>query len=163
MGNNTNTRSFVAHPRYGDKPIPSNQNLSVPEIKSAHWRYGSVSFFPETAIVANVEKQNYATYPRSLYVDIEEVCTVCNRPFLFFALEQKYWFEVLGFYIDAHCTRCFDCRKKDQNVKKMFFIYTALVTKDDRTEAENQQLKQVALELFQLGYIRDREKVDRIR
>ena len=102
----------------------------------------------------------YSTFPRTLYVDIEEQCQTCGRPFLFFAKEQKYWFEELGFWMDAHCTRCIDCRKRDQEVKRMQVEYEHLLSRQDRTPKETATLKSIALELFQLGYIKDKGKVD---
>ena len=92
---------YVNHPRYGCKPIRSGYQYSVTEIKNSYWRYKHVKFLVGTAIPANTEKQNYGVYPREKYIDIEELCEVCNRPFIFFALEQKYWF-------------CFDPVNKNQ-------------------------------------------------
>ena len=155
-----NSSKYVKHPRFGSNPIPSGCNFSSYDIERAHWRYSDLKYFPETAIPANTEKQNYSIYPRSIYVDIEVKCEVCKRPFIFFAREQQYWFEGLGFWVDAHCTKCPDCRKKDQEIKSMQINYQKLVSKKDRTESENKQLKQVALELYQLGFIKDTSKVN---
>ena len=163
MGNNTNTKSYVMHPRYGDRPIVSEFNIKEYDIEVAHWRLSSVNFFPETAIPANIEKQNYAIFPRRIYVDIEEQCEVCKRPFLFFALEQKYWFETLGFWIDSHCTRCMDCRLNDREIRSMQKRYQELVNKDGRTVDETKELKQFALELYMRGYIKDKNKIDKIK
>jgi hypothetical protein len=41
--------------------------------------------------------------------------------------------------------------------------YEALVSKSDRSESESRELKQVALELYQIGYIRDIEKINQIK
>ncbi|WP_444922492.1 zinc-ribbon domain-containing protein [Microbulbifer sp. CnH-101-G] len=162
MSNNSNTRNYVDHPRYGKSPIPSENSFSSEEIERSHWRYGNVKFFPETAILANIDKQDYAIYPRKMYVDIEEQCEVCKRPFIFFAKEQKYWFEELHFYVDAHCTRCIDCRKKDQEIKRLQTSYCELVSKGKHTSEESNKLKNIALELLQLGIIKDKSKIDRI-
>ncbi len=162
MGNNTNTKYFVNHPRYGDQPTPSIYKFSKEEIEKAHWRYMTVKYFEETAIPADVNKQEFAIYPRSIYVDIEEHCVACKRAFIFFAQEQKYWFEELGFWVDAHCIRCTYCRKKDREIKNMQVTYQKLVTKKDRTKKQTNELKNIALELFQLGFIKDRDKINRI-
>jgi hypothetical protein len=156
-------RLYVDHPRFGNKPISSGHNYSKEQIERAHWRYSRLEYFPETAIPANIDRQKYSIYPRSLYVDILEHCNVCHRPFIFFAKEQQYWFERLGFWVDAHCTRCFDCRHKDHEIKAMQRKYEALVSKSDRSESESRELKQVALELYQIGYIRDIEKINQIK
>ena len=163
MGNNTNTKYFVEHPRYGNQPIPSKYKYSKDDINSCHWRYSNLNYFADTAIPADISKQNYSIFPRSIYVDIEEQCEKCKRPFIFFAKEQKYWYEDLGFWIDAHCTRCIDCRKKDQELKLLQNTFQELNTKDNRTNEETKKLKQAALELFQLGFIRDKIKVDKIK
>jgi len=156
-------RLYVDHPRFGNRPVPSGYRYSKEDIESTHWRYSSVEYFPETAIPANTDKQKYSIYPRSLYVDIAERCEVCGRPFIFFAKEQQYWFETLGFWVDAHCTRCFDCRRQDHEIKAMQRKYETLAAKADRSEAETRELKQVALELYQLGYIRNIEKINQIK
>ncbi|NRB25515.1 zinc-ribbon domain-containing protein [Shewanella sp.] len=126
----------------------------------SHWRYSGLNFFPETAIAADTTKQNYAIYPRSTYVDIEEECEVCGRPFIFFAQEQKHWFEELGFWIDAHCTRCVECRKKDQEIRLMQKRYQVLVETENRAVPESRELKKIAMELYQLGYLRDEKKLN---
>ena len=163
MGNNTNTRQFVKHPRYGSETIPSDFHYSLDDIESSHWRYASLKLFPESAIPADISRQKYAVYPRSIYVDLEEQCEVCKRPFIFFALEQKFWFETLGFWVDAHCTRCIDCRKKDQNVRRLQNTYAELRVKANLNREETKLLKNTALELLQLGYITDKAKIDALK
>lgn len=153
---------YVNHPRYGNKPIISGCNYSRDEIEKSHWHYSSLKYFPETAIPANIEKQNDAIYPRSIYVDIEIKCELCHRLFIFFAKEQKHWFENLGFWIGAHCTRCIDCRRKDHEIKSFQMGYQELVNKKNRTKKETKRLKKFALELYQLGYIKDVNKINKI-
>lgn len=160
---NKAVKKYVMHPRYGDKPIASEFSFLSEEIERAHWRYRSAECFVETAIPANIEKQEVADFPRKIYVDIEERCEVCKRLFLFFALEQKYWFEALGFWIDSHCTRCMDCRLNDREIRSMQKRYQELVNKDGRTVDETKELKQFALELYMRGYIKDKNKIDKIK
>lgn len=155
-------KQYVNHPRYGDKPIYSGNHCSREEIEQGFWGYGREPIFPESVIIANLEKQNYATFPRKFYVDIEKQCVRCKRLFIFFAKEQQYWYEVLGFYIDADCVKCIDCRKKEHAVKKLILGYENLLKKTNKTEAELSELKHNALELFQLGYIRNKHKLDGI-
>lgn len=156
-------KDYVPHPRYGDKPLYSGAHYSAEEIEQAHWSYERKSYFPETAIAANIDKQNYSIFPRSLYVDIEKQCRQCGRWFIFYAREQQYWYESLGFYVDADCVKCPDCRRQEQEIKTLMHAYEALLKKPDRTEEEAGQLKAIALELFQLGYIRDQHKIDRLK
>jgi len=72
---------YVNHPRYGDQPVYLGNVFGVEEIEQAYCDYHRSSFFPETAIAADVEKQNYCIYPRTIYVDIEKKCVQCNRPY----------------------------------------------------------------------------------
>ncbi|MCV6637453.1 zinc-ribbon domain containing protein [Candidatus Albibeggiatoa sp. nov. NOAA] len=160
---NSKNSKYVDHPRYGNLPIPSRYQYSIEEIKRANCHYAHLKCFPETAIPANIEKQKYGYDPRILYVDVVEHCKVCGRPFIFFAKEQQYWFEELGFWVDAHCTKCCDCRAKDHAIKTMLHKYEKLVKKLDKSETETRQLKQIALELYQQGYIQNVSKVNRIK
>lgn len=153
-------KRYVNHPRYGDYPVPSNEKISEEELNWAHWRYKHVKCFFKTAIRADTEKQHYCMFPRKVYVDIEEICRNCGRPFIFFAKEQKHWFEELGFWIDAHCTKCIDCRKKEQEIKLLQKRYQALVVKQNRSPSESKDLKAVAMELFQMGFIKDVSKIE---
>ncbi len=132
MKTSESKKEYVDHPRYGAKPIDSGISINKAQIEIGRWRYSTLKYFPQTAIPADIEKQNYSIFPRSFYVDIEEQCEVCSRHFIFFALEQKYWFEELGFWVDSHCTRCIECRKKDQELKQLHLKYQKLVTKNDR-------------------------------
>ncbi len=95
-------------------------------------------------------------------MDLKKLCVKCNRWFLFYAEEQRYWFETLGFYIDADCTKCIDCRKKEQSIKVMQREYEVLKKNDERTVEETRKLKNIALELYQLGYIKNKSKIDEI-
>ena len=162
MGKNTNTKFYVKHPRYGANPKKSKYKFSKEEIEKAHWRYSSLKYFSETAIPANTARQQLSTYQREIYVDIEEQCEVCKRPFLFFAQEQRHWFEVLGFFIDAHCTRCIECRKEEHEVRRLHKSYQKLLEQEKRTVQDTKKLKKIATELYNLGYIKDKNKVDKI-
>jgi hypothetical protein len=153
-------REYVNHPRYGNQPMRSGFRATTDEILSGHWSYNKDSVFIESAIKADTSKQNYSIYPRVIYVDIEKKCIQCKRWFIFYAEEQRYWFEILGFYVDADCVKCIDCRKNEQSIKHMVLDYELLLNKENRTEEETGSLKHIALELFQLGYIRDKNKVN---
>jgi hypothetical protein len=55
------------------------------------------------------------------------------------------------------------CRHKDHEIKAMQRKYEVLISNSDRSESESRELKQVSLELYQLGYIRDVEKINQIK
>lgn len=106
-------KQYVPHPRYGDQPRYHNfiffkrlrENLI-----NFHMR--SRSHIPGTGIKADESKQVCATFPATYYFDEEKTCVDCNREFLFYAEEQKYWYEELGFPSYSDCVRCFPCRKR---------------------------------------------------
>jgi len=150
---------YLNHPRYGDKPIISNTSSTIEAIENAHWRYSSLKYFPNTVILADIKKQNYAIYPRALYVDIEEKCGTCSKAFIFFAQEQQYWFEVLGFWVDSHCTHCFECRKHARYILTLRKRYDMLTSLADKTPSEKTQRKELANTLYCLGIIKNINKV----
>ncbi|MCK5649177.1 MAG: zinc-ribbon domain containing protein [Gammaproteobacteria bacterium] len=132
------------------------------EILESHWSYNKESIFPETVIKADVSRQNYSVFPRSFYVDIEKQCTQCHRWFIFYAKEQQYWYESLGFYIDSDCVKCIDCRKSEQSINTLQQEYGLLIKMTTRTKKETSRLKNIALELYQSGYIKNKHKIDNI-
>ena len=150
---------YLNHPRYGDKPIITNTSSTIEAIENAHWRYSSLKYFPNTVIFADIKKQNYAIYPRALYVDIEEKCRACSKAFIFFAQEQQYWFEVLDFWVDSHCTRCFECRKHARYILTLRKRYDMLTGLANKTSSEKTQRKELANTLYCLGIIKNINKV----
>ncbi|MBY0419822.1 MAG: zinc-ribbon domain-containing protein [Pararheinheimera sp.] len=158
-GGNAISQLYVNHPRYGNSPIPSEYSFTDTEIRNGHWRYSSLKYFGNTAIPAVISKQNFAVSPRAIYVDIEEKCLVCGCLFLFFALEQKWWFEELQFWVDSHCTRCIHCRRADRETRAMQKRYQSLVQQRELTQEESEQLNLMRSGLYQRGYIRHLSKL----
>jgi len=103
---------LVPHPRFGAAIVPSNNDIPYDVVRKSCFRYQRQTIFPETAIRADTSRQNYSVVPLEYYVDILKECRNCKRQFIFFALEQKYWYEELRFWIDADCVRCPKCRKQ---------------------------------------------------
>lgn len=155
-------KMYVEHPRHGRFPHVSGEVIPEHEIRKGHRYYRSAKIFSRSVITADITKQNYAMYPRTFYVDMEEKCVACGSEFIFFALEQKHWFEELGFYIDSRCVRCCHCRGKENEIKKFHKQYQDLLKIDNRSETENKKLKKVALELYQRGVIKNTELIDQI-
>lgn len=118
---------MVRHPRYGCVPIPSGTTLSPEEVRGSFYQYEMVTIFPETAIAADIARQNFTTFPRGCYVDMLKVCRDCQRAFIFFAKEQKHWFEVLGFYIDSDCVRCPSCRHSVRDLRTRLQRYSEAI------------------------------------
>ncbi len=133
---------FVDHPRFGRRPQLTGLNPS-PADRGVHlhwnattrneiatqfesvmgkkWPSGGLHAFSartkriaNTAIVADLSRQTAATMAVTHYFDLECNCRDCGRSFIFFAEEQKYWYEELGFGLDSDCVHCVECRKRQQ-------------------------------------------------
>ena len=105
-----------------------------------------------TAILADQSKQYPRSYWRdSHYFDLDKICIDCKRPFLFFAEEQRHWFEVLGFSLDARCLRCSNCRKQARIIVQLRQSYDHLLHVQPRTQAQNLAMADIFLTLMEAG------------
>lgn len=121
--------------------------------------YGSRTVFPESAIPADIKKQNFATFPRKYYVDMLKQCRICQRSFLFFAKEQQYWFETLGFFVDADCVFCPECRVANQEYKRKVMRYSESIAKRTLSEREMELLLNDVIFLLEAGFFKKLNKV----
>ena len=110
---------YVEHPLYGRVPRVTGLNPKEDFGGNVflHWHSPEDVRIPNTAVQADTSKQPTATVAVTHYFDSKRTCRDCQRPFLFFAEEQKYWYEELGFRLDADCIRCVECRKKHRKDK----------------------------------------------
>ncbi len=90
--------------------------------------------------MADVARQRAATLHVTHYFDAKRVCRKCRRPFLFFAEEQKYWYEDLEFPLEADCLECAPCRRDEQRLRLTRQKYDALLRETTRTEADTLEL-----------------------
>jgi len=90
-----------------------------------------------------------ATLHVTHYFDAKRVCRKCGRPFLFFAEEQKYWYEELKFPLEADCLDCAPCRKDEQQLRVIRQKYDALLAETARTEIDTLELVGCALLLVE--------------
>jgi hypothetical protein len=153
--------NIVPHPRF-DRVVASGYDVSEEEIRK-HWGYQNETIFPESAIPANVARQNCSVVPRQWYVDVLKRCRDCKRPFIFFAREQQHWFEELGFWINADCVRCVKCRKSDQKLRSTFKRYSDAVTRRDLDDKDLATHLADAVLLFEAGILRDEQRLRRLR
>jgi hypothetical protein len=143
---------FVEHPRYGNRPLFTGLNPKAGEKNVfLHWHSPESCRIPGTAVVADTTRQNYTTVPVTHYFDVERVCCDCRRPFIFFALEQKYWYEILNFKLDANCIRCPICRKRDQRLSRDRQRYEELLRRASRTFEEDVEITHCCLNLIEAG------------
>ena len=128
------TPTIIPHPKFGAECIPSPYNVPESVVRDSFWAYATETIYAKSAIPADTEKQNYSVFPRQYYVDILKSCRDCKHKFIFFALEQKYWYEELGFYIDADCVRCTNCRAEDRETKIRFRRFSETIGIPDPTD-----------------------------
>jgi Probable zinc-ribbon domain len=158
-------REFVTHPRYGQGPRITGLN---PESDLAtgrpflHWHSPQGVRIPNTAIAADLSRQMPATVPVTHYFDAKRRCADCGRPFIFFAAEQKYWYEELGFPLESDCVRCVDCRKQQRGLESKRQRYEELFRVRQRTLEENLEMAECAVSLVEAGVF-GRGQIGRVR
>ena len=133
---------FVEHPRYGKAPRFTGLDVTdAPDGQVyCHWHSAVGVRVAGTAVVADVSRQRPATLHVTHYFDAKRVCRTCGRPFLFFAEEQKYWYEDLEFPLEADCVECVPCRKDEQRLRLIRQKYDELSRETARSEADTLNL-----------------------
>ncbi|HEX2835195.1 MAG TPA: zinc-ribbon domain containing protein [Thermoanaerobaculia bacterium] len=110
----TRTRS---HPLFGNIPLIEHR-VAFPNGKEVIYYEADPNYeppLPPGAIRGNVRKQRFCgahNLGKYFYVDEPHTCVQCNQEFIFFAKEQRFWYEMLGFHLDSRALRCLKCRKQ---------------------------------------------------
>jgi hypothetical protein len=93
---------------------------------------------------------------------IVQQCLDCGRPFIFFADEQKHWYEDLGFGLYSNCVRCVPCRKRQQGIARQRERYEDLFHVPNRTAEETLEMADCCLSLIETGTFSSRQ-TERVR
>jgi len=153
---------YVEHPRFGRGPrftgirprdVPPGYRLTT---------YTSDNPIDGTAVEADLNRQASSPVPVLYYFDVKRTCVDCNRPFIFFAEEQRHWHETLGFHLSAECVRCFDCRKLQHGIEGMRRRYEDLHHLENRTIEENIEMAECSVTLIEGGLFHPRQ-TERVR
>src|SRR5687768_11492239 len=88
---------------------------------------GGVRLDYDTAVRADITKQNFTVAPRHWYIDVVVRCADCEQTFVFSAAEQRAWYEEYGFYVDSFPRRCPECRSKMRRLKSLRQEYDARI------------------------------------
>lgn len=157
-------RQFVTHPRYGRRPRITGLNPETDHGGNVflHWHSPRECRIPNTAIPADLSRQAPATVPVTHYYDVRRQCRECGRPFIFFAAEQQYWYEELGFALEADCVMCVDCRKKQQGIERKRQRYEELFHVTDRTIEQDLEMVDRGLSLIESAVFHKRA-LERLR
>lgn len=115
---------------------------------------------PGTAIVANPLRQKKATIPATHYFDLDKVCRSCQKRFLFFAEEQKHWYEELGFPLDAVAVNCPVCRKRLQQLSRVRNRYEELFHLQQKSVEQNLELATCRMTLIEQGIFPQRHATE---
>jgi hypothetical protein len=148
---------YAEHPRYGRGPRFTGLDVAPSILICGHGNK-----IQGTAVKADTAKQSNATVPFPYYFDVDAVCDKCGHPFIFFAEEQKYWYEELGFYLWATAVCCPACRKELQSLRRKQRRYEELIRMSDRTTEEHFEVADCSLALIEEG-IFDRRQTERVR
>jgi hypothetical protein len=154
---------LVPHPRFRGKPPRPQLDLTEQEVRRSYWRYADAHIFPHTALRADLSVQRYAVFPRPYYVDMLKTCIECGRAFIFYAREQRHWYETLGFYVDVDCVRCVECRRKQHAAKRHMERYAELQARDSLSRKEMMHFVDDCIFLFQQGKLKNLSHLGRIK
>jgi hypothetical protein len=159
-----NFDSCVEHPRYGSRPKLTGLNPEPDPSGEVflHWHSPEQRRIPNTAIPADLSRQTPATVPVTHYFDVARKCRDCERPFIFFAEEQKYWYEDLGFPLESDCVRCFECRRAQRGIALKRERYEELFRVSERTAEEYLEMAECCLSLIETSVFTTKQ-VQRIR
>jgi Probable zinc-ribbon domain len=148
---NDKYEKFVAHPRYGNSPQFTGLNPDGRTGSDAymHWHSPKDCRIPNTAIAADRCKQNSGLGYVTHYFDVARCCIDCDRMFIFFAEEQRYWYEVLKFNLGANCVRCVECRKMRHGVESLRHRYEQLLNASARSDKEALELAKCCITLIE--------------
>lgn len=149
----TEFRSYVEHPRYGREPQFTGLNPAEDYDGRVffHWHSPEKVRIANTAVSADLARQSPATIPVTHYFDVRRQCRDCDRPFIFFAQEQKHWYEELGFPLEADCLRCVPCRKNQQGLALKRERYEELFHVAERSLDQNLEFADCCLSLIEAG------------
>ena len=150
--------NLADHPRYGKLPRFTGKDYRK-DLLGRSWKYSGDEIIPNTAIPADTSKQHGSAIPIYVYYDVLKTCVDCGRPFIFFAEEQRHWFETLGFANDADCVRCVSCRKKQQADDRANTQYQTLLAKPDKSWEDYHDLASLTLDLYAKGKIKCLDKI----
>ncbi len=111
----TSHARLYLHPLFGAVPLAPTTVAGASGAPVVRWDFDLdwQPPLPRGAVRGDPRRQTYCCDPpRYYYVDQARTCLQCGASFVFGAAEQKYWYETLGFRLDATAVRCPPCRRK---------------------------------------------------
>lgn len=150
--------AYVSHPLYGRRPCVSNEPIHIDRHEQFCMisRCGAGKFFKNTAIKADMELQKGSHYLVKYFFDEDKICIHCKRPFIFFAAEQKYWFDQLQFNIATRGQACCECRAFANELKLLKYRYDELTDHSQLTNEQTLEMARICLSLVECGVFHPR-------
>ena len=160
---------YVEHPRFGRGPrlrpdVATCRATAVTtwesiEIQPAGFRPlpGQSCHIAGTEVPADLQAIRPMPCPPRFthYLDLDQCCWGCARRFIFFAEEQKYWYESLRFYLSSPCINCVECRKTRQRKTRPFVRaarrYQDLLGIKNRTVEQTLEMVSAGLDMAEKG------------
>lgn len=150
---------LVPHPRFGTNVHRAGEGIDERQIRRSFYLLAKSVIYPPSAIRADVSKQVSRLGARSIYVDILQECRTCRRPFIFYAREQQFWYEVLRMHPDAQCVFCPECRASDRSLRAASKRFESMIARRDLQDAELKRLLLDAATLIENGRLRNVNKL----
>ncbi len=109
-----------------------------------HFLHGAVHIAYETAVRADISRQDFSVAPRHWYLDLTFICKRCHHEFIWSRDEQRFWFEELRLWIDSHPFLCRGCRATKREMTEIRRSYDSGITSAlaCRTIPEKETMKQ---------------------
>lgn len=157
---------LAPHPRTREMARATHRsvpNMSVDEIRARVWQSRRSTIVPGTAILADVSRQVQGYGSRPVYADLLKHCRDCDRPFLFYANEQRFWYETLRIDVEADCVRCAPCRKQFRRATACQLRYAAAMRAPHLGAKDMKTFVDDALFLLEHGLVRNLAKLGAIK
>ena len=158
---------LVAHPRAREMAQASPHQrpaMSVDEMRARVSQLRNASIVPGSAVLARAGHPETGGYfDRAVYADVVRQCAACARPFMFYANEQRYWFETLLMPADVECKHCVPCRRQARRVKAAHARYQAAVHAPRLDAKDMKTFVDDALLLFEVGAVRNPSRLGAIK
>jgi hypothetical protein len=143
---------FAEHPRYGRGPRITGLKAKPSKLKRLlSWITQDVEI-AGTGVRANPELQRLGYgLPFEFYFDRVMTCDGCGKQFLFFAQEQKYWYETRQFILYSRPRCCAPCRRVVRQAKGLKERYDKLLAVQPKSVSQLLELAEICLQLMELG------------
>jgi Probable zinc-ribbon domain len=151
-----NYQHYVEHPRFGRAPRVTGLNPQPGDrgVK-LHWNTLILQIdqraIPNTAIMAETARQALSPIAVTHYYDLDTTCRDCGRRFIFFAEEQKFWYEELQLPLEADAVRCWECRREQRLLAKEKKRYDEVCLVENRTVDQTFEMAACCLSLIENG------------